>query len=353
LTRRGVDDRAKTLYGDPTCANIMGGMAFHWYEQMMATFNVNSTYWLNPSKILLATEGCNCPGVSPGDWGRAEHYGRDVLADLMNWAQGWVDWNLVLDSIGGPNHVHNYCDAMIIANHKNQTILVQPSYYYMGQISKYLVPGSVRISSTLNIALPANVTSVAPLASGDNVILWQCNGSPTQRWVVPAAGSAGNISVLGSNLCLAASVTNSVDSGENAQLSVCGNTPSQTWSVPANDTVGSIVTKLDSTCLEVAGSSLQNSANAQQANCTSGLNQRWLFNSTDSTIRSQLQPNMCLTAGWSPVNAQAFRRPDGKIVLIVMNESNVPISFKVRDVTSTVKAFATSIPPHAIQTYLY
>merc|ERR1719446_398931 len=81
-------------------------------------------------KLLLATEGCNCPGVGSAaggveytpwgmrsdqnSWTRGERYGHDILADLNNWAHGWVDWNLLLDREGGPNHLGNKCDAPIV-----------------------------------------------------------------------------------------------------------------------------------------------------------------------------------------------------------------------------------------------
>ena len=29
---------------------------------------------------------------------------------------GWLDWNLILDTSGGPNHLKNLCDANIIAD---------------------------------------------------------------------------------------------------------------------------------------------------------------------------------------------------------------------------------------------
>ena len=31
----------------------------------------------------------------------------DILQDLLHWCTGWVDWNLILDVTGGPNHLGN------------------------------------------------------------------------------------------------------------------------------------------------------------------------------------------------------------------------------------------------------
>jgi len=138
---------AQTILSDPDAAKYVAGTAFHWYsgpqfENLAAAHNVA------PNKFLLATEACNCPGVQLGNWPRAESYGYDIIGDLNNWAIGWTDWNILLNPQGGPNHVQNYCDAPVIGDSSAQTLYFQPTYYFMGQFSKFLLPGSVRIGST-------------------------------------------------------------------------------------------------------------------------------------------------------------------------------------------------------------
>ncbi|MCK7488324.1 MAG: hypothetical protein MZU97_24640 [Bacillus subtilis] len=41
---------------------------------------------------------------------RDEHDRRPV----ESWCEGWIDWNLWLDNLGGPNWVNNLCDAPIL-----------------------------------------------------------------------------------------------------------------------------------------------------------------------------------------------------------------------------------------------
>ena len=48
---------------------------------------LNATFHYAPNKILLASEGCNCPGVNIDDWLRAERLAHDVMYDLQNYAQ--------------------------------------------------------------------------------------------------------------------------------------------------------------------------------------------------------------------------------------------------------------------------
>jgi glucosylceramidase len=53
----------------------------------------------------------------------------------------WIDWNLILDENGGPNHVGNYCSAPIIVDTRSQDILYQSSYYYLGHFSRFIKRG--------------------------------------------------------------------------------------------------------------------------------------------------------------------------------------------------------------------
>lgn len=142
-----VVDWATTILSDPEAAQYVWGTGIHWYSGPQFE-NVLATHQKFPTKQILATEACNCGNVGKGDWGRGESYGIDILGDLNNWAVGWTDWNLVLNPQGGPNHLNNFCDAPILANAGQQSLLFQPPYYYMGHFSKFLPPGSVRIGST-------------------------------------------------------------------------------------------------------------------------------------------------------------------------------------------------------------
>lgn len=111
--------------------------------------SINASHHFAPGAILLATEGCSCPGVALHHWLRAERLGHDVMFDLQNYAQGWIDWNLLVDFQGGPNHLHNYCDASLVADEDFGDITIQPKFYYLGHFSKFVLPGSVRIFSSI------------------------------------------------------------------------------------------------------------------------------------------------------------------------------------------------------------
>jgi glucosylceramidase len=142
-------ERISTILSDPQAAKYIWGIGFHWYA---GTFfeNLAKVHSFFPDKHLIATEGCHIGGVKLGDWQTGEAYGHAIIGDLNNWAVGWVDWNMVLDETGGPNHVKNYCDAPIIADTKTNQLHYQSPYYYLGHFSKYIRPGAIRIHCSTN-----------------------------------------------------------------------------------------------------------------------------------------------------------------------------------------------------------
>lgn len=143
--------RASTVYDDPEASKYVWGMGFHWYtgDHFENVKMVNEAY---PDKKLLFTEGCVFPFdyTKLGEWQWGEQYGKSILNDLNNSAVGWVDWNILLDETGGPNHVANYCYAPVIGNTKTGEVTYMNSFYYLGHFSKFFRPGAKRIACTSN-----------------------------------------------------------------------------------------------------------------------------------------------------------------------------------------------------------
>lgn len=138
-------DHTRVIYQDPAAAQYVWGTAFHWYVGDWFD-NVQKLHDAHPEKHLLFTEGCQEGGPHLGEWGLGERYARSMINDLNRWTEGWIDWNLVLDETGGPNHVGNYCSAPIIIDTITCEILYQSSYYYIGHFSRYIRPGAKRIA---------------------------------------------------------------------------------------------------------------------------------------------------------------------------------------------------------------
>src|SRR5439155_23132119 len=84
------------------------------------------------------------------DWALGERYGYSMINDFNSGTVGWTDWNILLDETGGPNHVGNFCFAPVIADTKQGKVYYTNSYYYIGQFSKFIMPGAKRIVSSTN-----------------------------------------------------------------------------------------------------------------------------------------------------------------------------------------------------------
>jgi glucosylceramidase len=136
--------RASVAYRDPEASKYIWGTGFHWYcDDKFENLQLHHDAW--PDKMLLFTEGCQEAGPHLGSWLTGERYARSMINDFNRWAVGWVDWNLLLDETGGPNHVNNLCSAPIIADTRADEVLFQSSYYYIGHFARFVRPGAERI----------------------------------------------------------------------------------------------------------------------------------------------------------------------------------------------------------------
>jgi len=162
-------------------------VAVHWYGGLN-TKNLQKAHEVDPTKSILGSEACNCVGhvVLQQDgvsswWTRAERLSLDILEDLKWWAVGWIDWNLLVDVNGGPNHLKNLCDANMIqdaAGEKGgQPLIKQASYYYMGHFSRYLVPGAkrVQVSNTVEVEIPQ--VTAADIKNGAALLFEPCDAA--------------------------------------------------------------------------------------------------------------------------------------------------------------------------------
>lgn len=141
-------DRSQSILRDPETDAAVAGIAFHWYsgDHFEA---IALTRAAHPDKLLFFTEGCvEYSRFSKGQLPNAQMYAHDMIGNLNAGMNAFLDWNLVLDQEGGPNHVHNYCDAPIMCDTLAGTYERKLSYHYIGHFSHYIQPGAVRIGKT-------------------------------------------------------------------------------------------------------------------------------------------------------------------------------------------------------------
>lgn len=141
--------RANDSMSAPDADKSISGFAMHWYtgDHFDALRAVRTLY---PDKELWFTEGCveysRFDGMTPLQ--KAEMYAHDILGNLNGGANGSLDWNLLLDSKGGPNHAGNFCEAPVMLNDDGTNFTLMSEYYYIGQFSRCIYPGAVHLGAS-------------------------------------------------------------------------------------------------------------------------------------------------------------------------------------------------------------
>lgn len=135
----------KNMYNAyPQSEKFIDGHAVHWYWDKMVSSNlIRQSHELYPDKLIVSSEACS--GDKPweehfpimGDWSRAEDYAMDILDNLNNFANAWIDWNMLLDERGGPNYVNNTVDAAIVINSKSELIEVDVTIVKMTRLDVF------------------------------------------------------------------------------------------------------------------------------------------------------------------------------------------------------------------------
>lgn len=139
-------ERIEATIENPELLAHIDGIGFHWYggDHFEAIETVER---LCPNKKLYFTEGCvEYSRFAHDQVKNANMYAHDLIGNFKHGLQAFIDWNLLLDLQGGPNHVGNYCAAPILCNPNTQAIELQLSYYYLGHFSKFIQPQAKRIT---------------------------------------------------------------------------------------------------------------------------------------------------------------------------------------------------------------
>ena len=195
---------AEAIYGMDQAKTHTAGMAIHWYGSTVSCLpevldQVHNTY---PDKRIFHSEGCidnlGCPpwdavtdkagfvesdwfmnddfwwSVSATDWAYStpydngnhpayvpvHRYAQYIIDGLNHWMTGFCDWNIVLDEIGGPNHVSNFCGAQVMVDAANEDIYFTPYYYVLKQFSRSMRPGDIVLGVNADVNDKLHVCAV-------------------------------------------------------------------------------------------------------------------------------------------------------------------------------------------------
>lgn len=142
--------RAAGTLSVPGAMDAVDGFGVHWYtgDHFDALSLTRQKY---PDKELWFTEGCVEYSRFDGSSNvqKAEMYAHDILGNLNGGISGSLDWNLMVDSKGGPNHAGNFCEAPIMLRENEAEFEIRGEYYYIGHFSRYIQAGAVRLGTSV------------------------------------------------------------------------------------------------------------------------------------------------------------------------------------------------------------
>ncbi|MBE1276344.1 glycoside hydrolase family 30 protein [Enterovibrio baiacu] len=153
--------------GKPAPNGILDPVKFQesgWFNNDEFWWNENATDWAYTATWAPNPE--NHPIYTP-----VHRYARDIIVSLNHWMAGWVDWNAVLDSNGGPNHAGNFCGAPIMIDVESGDVYYTPIYDVLAQFSKTIRPGDKAVQAdTLLDGLDNDALHASATLNSDNLL---------------------------------------------------------------------------------------------------------------------------------------------------------------------------------------
>ena len=155
---------------DPAAAAKVDGFAWHWYsgDHFEAVELLRRRY---PDRVLMHSE--SCPLHMPGrpismsatedgvlnradvdktplqcDYDDAIDYAHDIIGDLNCGMQRWIDWNMVVDRMGGPRRVPGGFAAPLVVE-DDGALTETVCYAFLKAIARAFRPGAVRIGKSV------------------------------------------------------------------------------------------------------------------------------------------------------------------------------------------------------------
>jgi glucosylceramidase len=150
-----VMERARESMSMPGAEKAIWGVGFHWYSGDHFD-NLRMAHELHPDKPLIATEFClGDIIIGENNWGEVERYAKEMIGNFNNFMAASIEWNLIVDSKGGPYHDREGgVKAQVYVDENKKGFILGPLYYTVGHFSKFIKRDAVRIgSSTYNDAI--------------------------------------------------------------------------------------------------------------------------------------------------------------------------------------------------------
>jgi len=291
-----------TAYPIDVCNNssYVDGAAFHLYAGSISAMTTvkNST----GKNVYFTEQFTSSTGSFSGDFGW--HIQNVVNGSLNNWSKSVFEWNLANNSSMGP-HTSGGCTTCLGAYTINSSTSYtrNVAYYIIGQLSKFVRPGALRIaSSSSSSSLSASafknpdgsLVTLVYNSSASSTSMKLVSGSQALTYSIPASsavtfvwtpGSAPVTSFPGYYNILARSSGKGLDVADNATTSgarlqqydvTAGGGSNQRWSfTPAGN--GNYYIKVKSTqmCMAPSAQGTVDGEKVQQRTCGTSSEFQW------------------------------------------------------------------------------
>ena len=171
-------DYPETVLKDPKAGALAAGTAWHHYGGDPSVMTKNHEEF--PQKDQWVTES------SGGTWQTGNVFdeeARELIAVTRNWARGYVLWALATDQkhapyVGGCDT----CRGLVtidLSDPEKPVVKPELDYYVLGQASKFLLPGAVRIAS--DEPAGSKLKDVAFRNPNGTVVLYTLNDGATSQ----------------------------------------------------------------------------------------------------------------------------------------------------------------------------
>jgi glucosylceramidase len=258
----------ETIIGNSDSGQYTVGTAWHCYSgDPSAQSTVHNAY---PSKDTYFTE---CSGSQSSNSANTFSDSLDwqtenlIIGATRNWAKSVVTWNLALDPSGGPSMNCTTCTAAVTVDNNAGTASYNAEYYVLGQASKFVKPGAVRVDS--NTFGSGNIDDVAFQNPDGSTALIVLNSDTSNAHSFNVAENGQSFTYSLPAKAVATFTWPALSSGGSGGIN------SSTWYQVINANSGK--------CVDDTSGSTANGTAVQQWSCTSGnYNQEWQLQPTDS-----------------------------------------------------------------------
>jgi glucosylceramidase len=162
------------VLNDPEARKYIDGSAFHMYEGKVEA--ISEVKKAHPDKNLYFTEQwVGAPGDFANDlrW----HVKTLIIGAVRNWCKNVIEWNLAADPKQEPHTPGGCTECLGALTIDKDSVTRNPAYYIIAHASKFVTPGSVRISSNI----PENLPNVAFKTPEGKMVLIVLNDAETRQ----------------------------------------------------------------------------------------------------------------------------------------------------------------------------